>query len=136
MSPRHTPVFFYGLFMDPDLLRARGLAPANVRAARVPDMGLRIGRRAALVAQPGEVVHGFLMDLTHPEIDRLYAHPGVAAYRPEAVVAEAADGAVAALCYNLPEAPAPGETDPAYAASLRELAARLGLPAGYVDRIR
>jgi hypothetical protein len=94
MSPRHTPVFFYGLFMDPDLLRARGLAPAN------------------------------------------YAHPGVAAYRPEAVVAEAADGAVAALCYNLPEAPAPGETDPAYAASLRELAARLGLPAEYVDRIR
>jgi hypothetical protein len=76
------------------------------------------------------------MELSHEEIERLYAEPSVRMYRPEAVVAELADGAqVPTLCFTLPTPPQPGESNDAYARKLRDLARRLGLPADYVDRI-
>jgi hypothetical protein len=57
-------------------------------------------------------------------------------YRPEAVIAELADGVqVPALCFNLEGTPQPGESSDTYAEKLRSLARRLGLPAEYVDRI-
>lgn len=126
---RRIDVFFYGLFMDAEALRAKGLNPLNVRPARVRGMCLRIGERAALTASPTDSTYGFLMQLTHAEIDQLYSEPSVAVYRPEAVTAELADGSsIAALCFNLPTAPHADERNPEYAATLRELAGRLGLP--------
>lgn len=136
MSARRVSVFFYGLFMDPDLLRARGLEPSNPRRACVRGRRLRIGERAALEADPGGIVYGMLFDLTHDEVGRLYAEPSVAVYRPEAVLAEPDSGeAIAALCYNLPIAPAAHERNPEYAGRLRDLAARLDLPGDYVRSI-
>ncbi|MFN2633018.1 MAG: hypothetical protein ABR610_06340 [Thermoanaerobaculia bacterium] len=38
-------VFFYGLFMDVDLLREKGAAPVNPRPASVEGFALRIGAR-------------------------------------------------------------------------------------------
>ena len=77
------------------------------------------------------------MDLPRNEIDALYSGPGLEAYRPESVVADALDGArVPALCFNLVTPPSPGEANREYADKLRELARRLGLPPEYVARIR
>jgi hypothetical protein len=136
LEARRVSVFFYGLFMDPDLLRGRGVDPVNPRRACVRKRRLRIGERAALEADPGGIVYGMLIELTHADIERLYAEPSVAAYRPEAVLAEPDEGEpVAALCYNLPSAPAAHERNPDYARRLRELAARLELPGDYVRSI-
>ena len=46
MSARSIDVFFYGLFMDTELLRAKGVDPVNVRSACIPGFALRIGQRA------------------------------------------------------------------------------------------
>jgi hypothetical protein len=136
MAARRVPVFFYGLFMDPDLLRDKGLRPENARRACVRGMRLRIGERAGLEVDPDGVVYGMLIELTHGDIERLYAEPSVSLYRPEAVVAEPVEGEpVAALCYNLPSAPSTHEANPEYVRKLRELATRLDLPAGYVRSI-
>jgi hypothetical protein len=76
-----------------------------------------------------------LVELTHGDIERLYAEPSVAPYRPEAVLAEPDKGEpVAALCYNLPSVPT-DEPNPEYVRKLRALATRLDLPAGYVSSI-
>jgi hypothetical protein len=76
------------------------------------------------------------MQLSHDEIERLYAEPSVRVYRPEAVVAELDNTAqIPALCFNLPVPPQPGEVNEEYALKLRDVARRVGLPAGYVDRI-
>jgi hypothetical protein len=137
MSARRLNVFFYGLFMDEALLRAQGFSPVNPRLARVTGMALQIGARATLVADAGATAHGIVMELTHDEIDRLYSEPSVAMYRPEAVLAEFSDGSrVAALCFNLPTPPRPEEANPDYAAKLREVGRRLGLPADYVASIK
>jgi hypothetical protein len=92
--------------MDSTLLRSMGFHPANERKACVRGMALRLGRRAALAPDPAKSVYGVVMDMPHDELDRLYAEPSVAAYRPEPVVVHLASGEeVAALCYNLPVPP-------------------------------
>jgi hypothetical protein len=136
MSTRRAEVFFYGLFMDADLLRARGLEPRGTELAAVDGFALRIGQRAALVPAAGSRVHGVVISLTLSELDSLYSEPSVQAYQPQAVLARLSDGSViAALCYNLAQPPAPGERNPEYAAKLRAVAQKVGLPAEYVRSI-
>lgn len=134
---RQIDIFFYGLFMDEALLKEKGLSPQNQRLAEVENFKLVIGERATLVRSSMESVYGVLFSLTQAEIDSLYADPSVREYLPEPVSARLRNGEiVAAVCFNLPQAPAPTERNPQYAARLKELAQRLGLPAEYVARIR
>jgi hypothetical protein len=133
---RRIAIFFYGLFMDADALRSKGVDPTNIRRSTVRGFSIRIGQRAALVPNAGGHICGLVMDLSHEEIDRLYADPTLHVYRPEAVVCELDEGiSVPALCFNLPIAPFPHERNPEYASKLKELARRLGLPQSYIDTI-
>ncbi len=135
--PRRVAVFFYGLFMDVDLLRAKGATPEGVRSASLPGFALRIGQRATLIKNAGSIAHGVVMQLSHEEIDKLYSEPSVAAYRPEAVVIQPEVGtSIPALCFNLVVPPGPEEANPEYAAKLHDLAQRLRLPPDYVEQIR
>jgi len=134
---RRAQVFFYGLFMDAELLRAKGFEPEGAELAVVDGLALRIGQRAALVPVPGGQVHGVVMSLTLSELDRLYSEPSVQAYKPQAVLARLASGGLlAALCYNLEQPPLPSERNPEYAAKLRAVAQRVGLPAEYIASIQ
>ena len=134
---RRADVFFYGLFMDQELLRSKGLQPESAEPAAVGGFALRIGQRAALVPVSGGRVHGLVMSLTLSELDRLYSEPSVRAYQPQAVLARlAGGGTIAALCYNLPEPPSRDERNPEYAAKLRAVAQKVGLPREYVDSIQ
>ncbi|HEY7481662.1 MAG TPA: gamma-glutamylcyclotransferase family protein [Gemmatimonadales bacterium] len=133
MATRRADVFFYGLFMDQDLLRSKGLTPEAVELATVEGYQLRIGQRAALVRQSSGRVHGVVMSLTLADLERLYSEPGLRAYAPEPILAQLAGGGViAALCYNLVEPPPPAERNPDYAIKLQGVARKVGLPAEYV----
>ena len=137
MAERVLDVFFYGLFMDSGLLRDKGVRPSDIRLAAVPGFALRIGARAALVPDTDAIAHGAVMKLSHADIQTLYSEPSVAAYKPEPVLANLQDGrTVAALCFNLPEAPSPDERNAEYATRLRVVAQRVGLPGDYVKFIR
>ena len=133
MTSRRTDVFFYGLFMDQDLLRAKGIDPQAVALASVPGFALRIGQRAAIAPSPNGRVHGVVMSLTLSELERLYSEPSVQAYKPQGVLAQlAGGGTTAALCYNLPEPPSASERNPEYAAKLRIVAEKVGLAPDYI----
>ncbi len=137
MAPRRITVFFYGLFMDADLLRTKGAHPVNVRPACVSGFALRIGQRATLLEIPNARAYGILMELTHDEIELLYSEASVRAYHPEAVLAELTDSSqVPALCFNLLVPPGPEEVNAEYATKLRDLARGLGLPSDYVEAIQ
>ena len=127
-------VFFYGLFMDEEVLREKGAAPEEMRRGSVSGFELRIGKRATLVRRSGAVVHGMLTSLTQPELDRLYDGP-LHDYRPQVVAVDVDGGRVAAICYTLPWTSAT-PSDPDYAKRLRALAQKLGFPEDYVDAIR
>jgi hypothetical protein len=137
MLSRHADVFFYGLFMDEELLRTKGLRPENVERGSIEGLALRIGQRAALVPEKGARVHGLVISLTLEELTRLYSEPSVQAYQPQAVLVDLdSGGCIAALCYNLPEGPSPAERNPEYAAKLRVVAEKVGLPEEYVRGIQ
>jgi hypothetical protein len=137
MDSRFIDVFFYGLFMDAEMLRANGFHPANARQACVSGMALRIGQRATLVPDAAKRVHGFVMRLSQEEVQRLYAEPSVAEYRPEEVIAELADRSrIPVLCFNLPRSDETIEANPQYAEKLRAVANRLGLPTDYTASIQ
>lgn len=133
---RRADVFFYGLFMDRDLLTAKGFAPQDAELASVRGYVLRIGQRATLVPSANGRVYGVVMSLTLRELERLYSEPSVQAYKPRAILAHlATGGTIATLCYNLPEPPAASERNPEYAAKLRAVGKKVGLPADYITSI-
>ncbi len=136
MAARRINVFFYGLFMDAGLLRAKGANPVNIRFGYVSGFALRIGQRATLIESNQARAYGILMELTHDEIEQLYSEASVRAYRPEAVLTQLSDGSrVPALCFNLVVPPGSEEANSEYAGKLRTLARQLGLPADYVESI-
>lgn len=136
MNERRIDGFFYGLFMDSDILADSRIVPGNPRRACVNDYALRIGKRATLVPSPGARAYGMVFALTHDELDRLYGAPGLEAYRPEAMYVRLLEGeALPALCYNLQQAPAPGETNAEYAALLRAALEKLSFPQEYITSV-
>jgi Gamma-glutamyl cyclotransferase, AIG2-like len=133
---RTIDVFFYGLFMDEDLLRAKGVMVTAMRPASVQGFELRIGNRATLVPEKSSRVFGMVASLSHTQLELLYSEPSVQAYRPEALLTQLTNGErIAALCFNLIDPSAPCERNPEYAAKLRPLAERLNLPPDYVASI-
>ena len=133
MSNRRIDAFFYGLFMDVDILKQAGVEATNIRRAFVRNFALRIGQRATLIPSIGARAYGMIMSLSHADLARLYGAPGLEHYRPEAILAQTLDGtAIAALCYNLIEPPAPDERNPEYAARLQRVLQKLDFPAEYV----
>jgi hypothetical protein len=136
MTDRRIDGFFYGLFMDSDILRENQVVAVSPRRAYVDDYALRIGRRATLVPTSGARAYGMVFALTHDELDKLYTAPGLEQYRPEAILAHSLEGdTLPALCYNLREAPGPDEANAEYAARLRATLSRLDFPPEYVSSI-
>lgn len=122
-------IFFYGLFMDESLLRAKGVEPRLPRKAVVPNYQLRIGQRAMLCEQPSAKAFGVVYALTDVEIDLLYDAPGLEMYRPEAVVATFEDGSSNTVTtYNLQDTTGTDEPNLEYAEKLRVVFERLGFP--------
>ena len=136
MSDRRIDGFFYGLYMDLEILREAGVAPSNPRRAYVDDFVLRIGQRATLLPSAGGRAYGMLYALTHAELERLYTAPGLEHYRPEAVLALPLGGTpTPALRYNLREAPRAHERNPDYAERLRRALTKLGFPPDYIASV-
>jgi hypothetical protein len=136
MTERRIDGFFYGLFMDIDVLRNSGVAPVDPRHAHVDHFALCIGERATLVPSSGARSYGMLIALTHSEFDRLYGAPGLDQYRPEAVLATTRRGdTVPAMCYNLLVPPKPTERNPDYAVRLKRALRALDFPLEYIDSI-
>ncbi|HKE46188.1 MAG TPA: gamma-glutamylcyclotransferase family protein [Steroidobacteraceae bacterium] len=137
MGERRAEVFFYGLFMDADQLREKGIVPGAAEIAWAEGFALRIGKRAALVPDSTARAYGTVMSVALGDLERLYSGPGLEAYRPQTLrVQLASGGSLTAICYNLSQAPAADEHNPEYAAKLRAVASKVGLPAEYVASVR
>jgi hypothetical protein len=129
-------VFFYGLFMDEQVLAAQGIAAVMPRRAFADGFRLCIGQRASLVAECGARAYGMVYALTRSELDRLYLQPGLEAYRAERIAVRGLDGSdLTAMCYNLGTVPERGEASADYAARLSVVLTRLGFPPEYVTGI-
>jgi hypothetical protein len=129
-------VFFYGLFMDVELLLSKGVVPQNPILAQLRRYSIRIGNRATLIPKANKSVYGVLMSLTQQEIDLLYADESLKEYRPEPIMVYTKDKRMLpALCFNLVKPPAAHERNEEYARKLKLVAIRWHLPEDYVNSI-
>jgi hypothetical protein len=129
-------VFFYGLYMDPEVLRAQGIDGGAGRRAHVDGFALRIGTRATLVPSAGGCVHGMVYALSADDVRRLYGQAGLEDYHAEGVLAWI-DGETPqpAVTFRLAHAPAAHERNDDYARRLQDVLARLGFPRAYIESI-
>src|SRR5262249_60689008 len=65
-------VFFYGSFINLDVLRGAGLVPGRVEVARLGGFDIVIRPLANLVRSVPHSVYGILATATHAELGRLY----------------------------------------------------------------
>lgn len=129
-------IFFYGLFMDDELLKEKGFNPTLGNVAFVDGYGLRIGERATLVKSENERSYGVVMGLSEEELEKLYSDPSVSDYIPELVEATELNGNTSKVTsYNLPAAMLSGSNS-GYADLLSDTAQKVGLPKPYIQEIR
>jgi hypothetical protein len=130
--------FFYGSYMNLNVLGEVGLVPSSWEVARLDGFEIRIQPRANLVRSDQHCVYGIVATGTHAELDKLYAHAQDVLgeiYLPEAVLVQTlADLWRPALCCICPEmAPRPADND--YIERIVRPARELGFPDWYVARL-
>jgi hypothetical protein len=131
-------VFFYGSYMNRDVLREVDLIPDQWEIARLPGFDIRIQPRATLVRSDEHIVYGILATASHAELERLYTHARDVLgemYLPEAVLVQTLTGLWRpALCYICPEM-APRSADNNYVERIVGPARAFGFPAWYIARL-
>jgi hypothetical protein len=131
-------VFFYGSYMNLDVLAEVGLVPEQFHVARLGGFDLRIAPRANLVRSDQHCVYGILATATHQELARLYTHAKDVlgeVYLPEAIMVETLEGTWRpALCYISPSMqPHPAADD--YIDRIVAPAQQFRFPDWYIERI-
>ena len=130
--------FFYGSYINPNVLREVDYVPDQVEVARLAGFDIRVRPRANLVRSDEHLVYGILATGTHRELGRLYEHAKNVlgeVYLPEAVLAQTLDGKLRpALCYICPAmADRPASYD--YLDRIVLPAREYGFPAWYLERL-
>jgi len=128
-------VFFYGLFMDQDLLREKGFNPHSMKQAYLKGFGLRIGEKATLERAEDECSYGTVVQLESDELESLYGSGGVEDYVAQSVLVATMTGeTIEAVSYILPMENITGSNSE-YAITLAGIAKKLDLPEDYIREI-
>ena len=134
-SSQKVRVFFYGSFINREVLAKVGLIPERVDVARLHGFDIRIQPLANVVRSDRHCVYGIICEATHDELARLYGQDWVGDYLPEAVLVEIEGGGVLpALCYIAP----PSEPEPATGGYIDHIAGparEYGFPEWYLERL-
>jgi hypothetical protein len=136
--PMKVWTFFYGSYMNLDVLREVQLRPQAVEVATLPGYDIRIAPLANLVASDGHIVYGILATASHDELRRLYRHAehvlgGI--YLPQAVLPRSVHGSFRpALCYIAPDLPH-RQAETAYVQRILTAARHFSFPEWYVQRL-
>ena len=138
MTESKVATFFYGSYMNLEVLKEVELIPDQVEVARLPGFDIRIQPLANLVRSDQHTVFGILIFSTHPELERLYSHAKDvlgSVYFPEPVLTQTLDGKLLpALCYLAPvmEPRPPGNE---YIDRIMISGRQYGFPSWYLEKL-
>jgi cation transport regulator ChaC len=131
-------VFFYGSYMNVDVLAEAGLSRREFVVGRLSGFDIRIAPLANLVRSDQHGVYGLVTRATHDELSVLYRHASDVlggTYLPHPVNVELADGSLrAALCY-LGSVLGTGSPRADYVERIVAPARLFGFPAWYIARL-
>jgi len=128
-------VFFYGSFINLDVLGEAGLVPENVRVAKLDGYDIQIQPLANLVPSEGDSVFGIVCKAGHTDLETLYRQTWVGTYLPHPVLVETMEGVqIPALCYLSPGREV-AAAERRYIDRIVAPAREYGFPAWYLERI-
>lgn len=132
-------VFFYGSYMNFDILVNLGISQSEYQVGQLPGYALTIGSAANVVKNGLERVFGIVTQLTHDELDTLYSREAQAKlgaqYLPEPVLVMTANGnIVPSLCY-IAYGGVAGVPSAAYIKTILSAAQQYGFPQSYIQHI-
>ena len=124
--------------MDPELLKASGYHPTDIRIACLKGYRLKLGARATLISEISHETWGAVISLKENELAELYSAPSVSDYRAVKVKCTAQDGDnIDTEVYILPEDyPFSPPVDATYAKQLLDICQKLKLPISYQNEIK
>ena len=127
--------FFYGSFINLDVLKQVDCVPGRYEVAKLSGFDIRIAPLANLVRSEQHCVYGVVATVTHEDLRRLYSQAWVGTYLPEPVLVETRDGTWrAAFCYVAPAMePRPPADD--YIDRIVGPARQYGFPEWYIARL-
>jgi hypothetical protein len=76
--------FFYGSFINLDVLQQGGFVPEQYEVAKLNGFDIRIQPLATLVRSDQHCVYGIVASGTHEQLRRLYSQDWVGVYLPRA----------------------------------------------------
>jgi len=127
-NQRLNNVFFYGLYMDEEILKSKGVKPRNKRRAIADGYALRLGNMATLLRKENATAYGMVYSLTHEEMDILYKNSGLTQYVNEALMVELENKSnIVTLCSVLLDAPKVDESNDEYYQKLVTCMKKYGL---------
>jgi len=133
-------VFFYGSYINPDVLKEVDLVPEHWEVARLAGFDLIIAPRANILRDPAQVVWGILATATHTELARLYLDhaKGILGevYLPEAIMATDEHGRLRPAMTYISPAMESRPAEHAYVERIARPAEQFGFPDWYVAKIR
>ncbi|MGL4611702.1 MAG: gamma-glutamylcyclotransferase family protein [Trueperaceae bacterium] len=132
-------VFFYGSYINFNVLKEVDLVPEAWEVACLAGFDIQIAPRANLIRSAEHTVYGILATATHRELERLYiehAHGKLGEiYLPEAVLVQSLDGkfrvAMTYICHEMEPRPA----EDAYVERIAKPAREFGFPAWYIAKL-
>lgn len=138
MKERTVWTFFYGSYINFNVLKEVDLVPEQWEVGRLSGFDIIIQPRANLVRSDRTTVYGIIATATHNELTKLYVHAHDVLgeiYLPEAVLVETLDNKLKpALCYiatNMAKKPAANDYIDRIVIPAKEYA----FPPWYIDRL-
>lgn len=133
-------VFFYGSYMNPQVLAEVAIELRGPLIATLDDYELVIRPRANLIARRSSQAWGIVSPVGHEELERLYEEHAQGrlgqVYKPYPVVVRSSDGRrLLALCY-LSASMSPGPAEREYVERIAAPALHWNFPSAYIDHIR
>jgi hypothetical protein len=132
-------VFFYGSYINFEVLKEADLVPGEWEVARLPGFDIHIGPRANLLRSDQHTVWGINATATHAELTRLYIDhaKGVLGetYLPEAVLTYSAHGQLRPAMTYICSAMEAASAEAGYVERIAAPARQFGFPDWYIKRI-
>jgi hypothetical protein len=130
-------VFFYGSFINRDVLKQYDVRLQSFEVARLDGFDIAIQPLATLVPSDERCVYGIVAGLTHADVRKLYSQDWVSGYNPYAVLITAAEGVlIPCLCYIAPRNAQPSAPSADYLMKIIAPAQEYRFPDWYVERLR
>lgn len=134
----HVWVFFYGTFMNADVLASHGVHAREVIPSKLRGFELTIRPRVNLRPTDRSCAYGAVALVTHAELESIYAELreqfGLN-YNPQAVLTETMDGRLRPALVYVADSLTDAAPDPAYVRELAECVRGHGLPEWYAGHV-